>query len=73
MGLKFCIFARSINPVGARFNIVRINGDGPEFGSIGTVVTKILSKLAFGVAALAAVMSFGTSPSRAGGDALGAR
>jgi hypothetical protein len=30
--LKFCIFARSINPVGARFNIVGINGDGPEVG-----------------------------------------
>ena len=30
--LKFCIFARSINAVGTRFNAVRINGDGPEVG-----------------------------------------
>jgi hypothetical protein len=32
MGLKFCIFARSINPVGTRFNTVGINGDRPEVG-----------------------------------------
>jgi hypothetical protein len=32
-------------------------------------VTKTLSKLTFGVAALAAAMSFGTSPSGAYGDA----
>jgi hypothetical protein len=32
-------------------------------------MTKILSKLTFGIAALAAAMSFGTSPSRAYGDA----
>jgi hypothetical protein len=30
MGLKFGIFARSVNPVGTRFNAVRISGDGPE-------------------------------------------
>jgi hypothetical protein len=32
-------------------------------------MTKTLSKLTFGVAALAAAMSFGTSPSGAYGDA----
>jgi hypothetical protein len=32
MGLKFCIFARSVGPVGTRFNTFRIYGDGPEVG-----------------------------------------
>jgi len=28
--LKFSIVARSIKPVGTRFNTIRVNGDGPE-------------------------------------------
>jgi len=35
----------------------------------GSVVVKALAKLTFGIAAIAATMSFGTSPSRAYGDA----